>query len=101
MKYMNDYDIHTAKQRNWDNPVVMQAIRFLEALIEETNAHSDGWVYWKAPVHAAQKLMLFIEDIENNEIKSEARYRKALTPIKSFYTRKGNAAGMKFPEVKS
>jgi hypothetical protein len=31
---------------------------------------------------------------------TEAQFKAALSPIKSFYTRRGNAAGMTYPEVR-
>lgn len=102
MKYMNDFDISDAKRRHAMLPVLSKAVSFLEAFKEEVNAHSDGWAYWKAPVKAADKLMTMIEvDLETgcHIDATEAKFRAALTPIKSFYTRRGNAAGMSYPSI--
>jgi len=63
--------------------------------MEQTNEHSDGWAYWSAPLKAADKLMTLIESGDA----TEAQYKSALSPIKAFYTRRGNAAGMTFPQV--
>jgi hypothetical protein len=94
--WMNDYDIHIAKQHNQNNPVVLRAIQFLERLIEETDAHSDGWAHWKLPSHAARQLMGIIQ---HPEYATEQNFRRALAPIRSFYTKRGTAAGMQFPSV--
>lgn len=98
MKYMNEYDIQRAAYQSQGKPVLNKAVRFLATFRDEVNAHSDGWAYWKAPVKAAEKLMTLIDQPHGNDI-LEAEFKKALTPIKSFYTRRGNAAGMSYPEV--
>lgn len=95
MKYMNNFDMFRAVEKNLSHPVLSRATQFLIAFKEEVDSHSDGWAYWKAPVRAAAKLMTLVESKDA----TEADFKAALSPIKSFYTRKGNAAGMKFPEV--
>lgn len=98
MLYMNREDIARARLRaqHSQNTVLIRATTFLAQFQEEVDAHSDGWPYWFASVKAAVKLMRLIQDSEEP---TETDLRKALVPIKSFYTRRGNAAGMKFPEV--
>lgn len=95
MRFMNEFDIESAHNRYRNHPVLGKATRFLLEFMNEVNAHSDGWPYWAVPVRAARQLMELIED--NPERATEAAYRKALTPIKSFYTRRGYQAGMQFP----
>lgn len=95
MKFMNEYDISLAEQRHIGHPVLARATQFLMDFREEVNAHSDGWAYWGAPVRAAAKLMTLVEGHDA----TEAQFKAALSPIKSFYTRRGNAAGMQYPEV--
>lgn len=95
MNYMNDFDIARALTTN-RHVVLNKAARFLEAFKWQVDANSDGWAYWNAPVAAANKLM---ELIQGKVEPTEANYQKALTPIKTFMTRKGNAAGMQFPEI--
>ena len=95
MKFMNEYDIEVAQRRNANHPVLSRASRFLGILKEEVNEHSDGWAYWAAPVRAAAKLMTLVE----SQDATEAQFKAALSPIKSFYTRRGIAAGMQYPEV--
>jgi hypothetical protein len=106
MLYMNDFDIEQA-QRNANNPnrhyplttnqaVLRKATDFLAAYKEQVDANSDGWAYWKAPVAAAAKLMTMIQ---NPETATEATYKAAMTPIKSFYTKHGFKAGMQMPVV--
>ena len=97
MLYMNDFDIAIATQRNADHPVLSRATAFLVEFRDEVNSHSDGWPYWSAPLKAARKLMELVQSDDATEDQLIA----ALSPIKAFYTRRGNAAGMKFPEVQS
>jgi hypothetical protein len=95
MLYMNDFDIFQAVERHLNHPVLSKATRFLVAFKQEVDSHSDGWAYWRPPVQAAAKLMTLVQGADA----TEAQYRAALAPIKSFYTRRGNAAGMQFPEA--
>jgi hypothetical protein len=95
MNYMNDYDIMLAQQRA-NTPVLRKAVQFLAAFKEQVNDHSDGWAYWKCPVNAANKLM---ELIQGKVEPTEANFKKAMSPIKSFMTRRGNAAGMQMPII--
>ena len=96
MKYMNGWDVELAVQRTAARPVQNKAARFLYEYMEQVNAHSDGWAYWAAPVRSAARLMSLVESPV--EI-TEQQFRSALIPIKSFYTRRGRAAGMTYPEV--
>jgi hypothetical protein len=97
MLFMNEYEIDRAVTRHQSHPVLSVATKFLSEFRDEVNAHSDGWCHWPAPLHAAAKLMTLVEQ---NSQPTEADLKKALAPIKSFYTRRGYAAGMKYPEVK-
>ena len=96
MLYMNDYDIMLAQQRFASHPVLGKAVQFLAAFKDEVDSHSDGWAYWKCPVQAAKKLM---EMLQGKTEATEANFKKAMVPIKSFMTRRGNAAGMQMPYV--
>jgi hypothetical protein len=99
MYFMNRYEIEEYVHRTaYGSPVKHTAARFLKDFMDEVDSHSDGWCYWRAPVLAAVKLMQLVKT--NDEVTSK-QFRTALTPIKSFYTRKGTAAGMRFPEVQS
>lgn len=95
MHYMNDYDIMIATIRNSGNPVLRKATAFLVSFKAQVDFNSDGWAYWKAPVVAANKLMLLVE---GKTPATQANFKAALSPIKSFYTRRGKAAGMLFPQ---
>ena|SRR5271165_5007781 len=95
MLYMNEHEITIASDRFTDHPILGRAARFLAWFRDEVNEHSDGWPYWKPPVRAAAKLMTLILHPEQA---TEASLKVAITPIKTFYTRRGTAAGMKFPE---
>lgn len=96
-----DQVVRACESRGDDRPIAKRAAKFLWVLMDETNSHSDGWPYWSAPSKAANKLMELLkpymypwgaaEDI------TEADYKRALVPIKAFYTRRGYAAGMEWP----
>lgn len=73
-----------------------KAVLFLAAFRDEVDANSDGWSHWAAPVKAANKLM---QIVQGNVVPTEANYKAAMAQIKSFYTRKGNAAGMRMPVI--
>jgi len=91
---MNEHEIDEAIARHRSHVVLSKATQFLAAFRDEVNAHSDGWPYWSAPVHSAAKLMTLIQ---NPHTATEAAFKASLKPIRAFYTRKGNAAGMKWP----
>lgn len=95
MLYMNRYDIDLAAIQHRHDPVLSRATRFLQEHMQQVNEHSDGWAYWKAPVMASRKL---IELIKSGSA-TEQQLNKALVPLKSFYTRRGYAAGMQYPEA--
>lgn len=94
MLFMNEDEIDIAADRYRGHPVLGKATRFLAAFREEVNEHSDGWPYWRPPVVAAAQLMRLIQ---NPDSATEAALKKAMSPIRTFYTRRGSAAGMKFP----
>ncbi|HEY6019447.1 MAG TPA: hypothetical protein VIY48_05975 [Candidatus Paceibacterota bacterium] len=96
MMFMNHWDIDEAVARPTFFSYQHLAARFLQEFRNEVDANSDGWAYWKAPVMAAQKMQgIVLGKVEA----TESNYKAALTPIKRFYSLRGNAAGMKFPEV--
>ena len=99
MLYMNQWEVEAAVNRyacRTVHPVLSRASRTLRALVEETNAHSDGWRCWPPPCRAAKKLQ---ELVLAGGQPTEAQYKAALTPIKAFYSRRGNAAGMTYTEA--
>jgi hypothetical protein len=101
MYFLNEYEIEELAQRYRDHPILGKATAFLRCFMYEVNQHSDGWAYWRPPVQAAKQLMTLIHDTgrENPDGLTEKTLNKALTPIRAFYTRRGNAAGMKFPSI--
>jgi 2'-5' RNA ligase len=94
--WMNRWDVEESVEKFKNHPVLSRATKFLQDFVEETDAHSDGWPYWKLPAHAAAQLQGMIQ---HPEYATEANFKKALAPIRAFYTRRGNAAGMKFPDT--
>jgi hypothetical protein len=101
---MNTYEIDEAAERWCNHPVLGKATRFLAAYRDEVNAKSDGWAYWHTATRAAAKLVGMIEHANRERDRyppepgpDEAALKRAISPIKAFYTRHGNAAGMKFP----
>jgi hypothetical protein len=97
MLFMNETEIDMAVSRFNNHPVLSRATRFLRAFRDDVNGHSDGWPYWSAPVKAAAQLMKLIQTPDQA---TEAALKKAYTPIRRFYTTKGNAAGMNMPEMR-
>lgn len=95
MMFMNESEVLASVARHYGHPVLGPATRFLESYMQEVNSHSDGWPYWSPPVRAAAKLMALIKRGEA----TKAELTKALSPIKSFMTRRGLAAGMKMPSI--
>ena len=96
MLYMNDYDLHFARQRfsRGDTPNRLALVLVVDNLREETNAVSDGWAHWGLPCRAAkaaQEHIVSRTNHENDEQErtdiTEAEMQKALRPIKAFLTR--------------
>lgn len=93
--YMNEYEIVECVIQYHNHPILGPATRTLENLMRWTNLNSDGWPYWQKPGRAAEQLMHLIEgegehrrwcDDERDDV-TEAAYKKALVPVKSFRTR--------------
>ena len=64
MLYMNDYDMHCAREaaiNAADMESLPRAVRILTDLMNETDSHSDGWAHWRAPCAAAAKLMALVQ----------------------------------------
>jgi hypothetical protein len=109
MLFMNAYEVDEASYQFRTHPVLGPATRFLRDFRDEVNSHSDGWAYWNPPLRAAKKLMELIQAGQANERNrytnapqveiTEAAFRKALAPIRAFYTRRGTKAGMAFPSI--
>lgn len=95
--WMNEYEIDEAVSTLRNHPVLGDAARFLRDFKDEVNSHSDGWPYWRLPPRAAGQLMTVLHT--DPETVTPADVRKALGPIKSFMTRRGNAAGMTMPRL--
>jgi hypothetical protein len=101
MYFLNQYEIEDVADRYRNHPVLSKATAFLHSFMHEVNQHSDGWAYWRPPVQAAKQLMTLIHDtprVDPAGVTEEA-FKKALAPIRAFYTRRGNAAGMAFPSL--
>lgn len=96
MRFMNYCDMVTAHRRAVasKDPVRAVAAQFIMQLAEETDAHSDGWAHWPAPCNAAQRMIALAD---GRTPSSPEAFKRALAPVKAFYTRRGNAASMKFP----
>lgn len=95
MLFMNRCEIEESVQRFQNHSVLSLATRFLQAYQTEVDNNSDGWPHWNRPVNAAKQLMTLIQ---HPEMATYEAYNKALRPIKAFYTRHGNAAGMQWPK---
>lgn len=94
--WMNRWEIEQSADRYQDDAILGPATQFLRDFMEQVDNNSDGWAYWQAPAKAAEKLMTLIQrGLPGNE----ADFKATLSPIKSFYTRKGYTAGMTWPVV--
>jgi hypothetical protein len=106
--WMNEGEIEQAVERFKSHPVLGKGARFLSAFQDEVNEHSDGWAYWKLPAKAAEKLVALLHGHLYGGMgayprlpePTDADLKKAIAPIKAFYTRRGYKAGMKLPEVR-
>jgi hypothetical protein len=106
--WMNQWEVEEAAERFKSHPVLGKYARFLDAFKNEVNEHSDGWAYWKLPTKAADKLMTILHGhmfagmgaYPRLPEPTDADLKKTLAPIKAFYTKHGNKAGMQFPEVR-
>lgn len=95
--WMNEMDLDNLVYncRDMRRPVLRRAAHILSQLRDWTNANSDGWCYWQAPSRAASKMMTLAQGIQPDGWRSstddtdmtEADFKKALTPIKSFLTK--------------
>ena len=94
VRYMNDAEIEEAAARWHDHPVLGPATRTLANLQAWTDANSDGWPYWSAPLKAAARLInLIVRDGTADYVFDDERadatvkeLRAAYTPIRRFRT---------------
>lgn len=96
MRFMNDYDLHSARQRfgRGDTPNRLALVMVVDNLREWADNHSDGWAYWPKPVRAAAKAIELIDGLsptknDRREIEdiTDAEMLAAVRPIKAFLTR--------------
>jgi hypothetical protein len=89
MKFANDYDIATWQARAVGICGNLQsAVEILAGIAEDANSGSDGWAYWPKPCRASQRLIELIEaHIRPPRPVHAADLRKALSPVRAFYTR--------------
>ena len=93
--FMNRWDIEEAIDRHQSYTVRWKAARVIKHLADQADQVSDGWVYWPKPSRAAAKMAEIARHPGYGPLDAtEADYRKALGPIKAFYTKWGNKAGM-------
>ena len=107
MKFMNEWDIERAL-RTYDpnrTPNRAQLAHVVANLREWANRNSDGWVYWPKPCQAARTAIGHIESTTNQENDyrlrndiTDAEFKAALRPIKSFLTRHGVAHAEVIPD---
>lgn len=85
---MNTWEIDEAAHRFASHPVLGRATKLLADLRDIADQNSDGWCYWPKPCRAAKKLQELIQECSHDQEKAtEAALKKAVTPIKTFYTR--------------
>jgi hypothetical protein len=91
MIFMNSWEIERAVSFYEAHPILGPASRTLQNLERWTNANSDGWAYWPKPCRAAAKLQELLSrgDTWLAPPPTDAEYKAALRPVKSFRTRHG------------
>jgi hypothetical protein len=98
MLYMNDYDRAYALRRfgRGNTPRRHLLATLVDALADWADHNSDGWAYWLAPRRAALRAMELVKsttndanDAQERQDCSEAEYKAALRPLKTFSTRHG------------
>lgn len=89
MLYMNDGDILAAYQRHTRNGrhTSAKAAMKLDYFRDHIDQVSDGWAYWRPAVKSAKRLIELVQREDRDA--TETELKRALTPIKSFCTRKG------------
>lgn len=96
MRYMNDYDLDSARSRftRASCPNRLALVLVVDNLREWADTVSDGWAYWPKPARAADKAMALIESRTNRENQeqeandiTDAEMLAAVRPIKAFLTR--------------
>ena len=98
MRLMNDYDLHSARQRfgQGRTPNRLALVLCVDNLREWADRNSDRWAYWPKPVRAAAKAIELIDSCANPEYArmqrediTNAEMKAAVRPIKAFLTRQG------------
>jgi len=87
MLFMNEYEIDEAVSYWQNHPLLGPASKLLAALRDIVNQNSDGWAYWSPPVRAAKMLQELLQAARRGEQVTETEFKKALPPIKRFYSR--------------
>ena len=97
MLFANEFAIQNWRDRTrgrGDN--LESAVLILAGIMDHANQHSDGWAYWPKPCRAAARLIELIHSYTGNVRGPDygkltpihaADLRKALVPIRAFYTR--------------
>jgi hypothetical protein len=97
---MNEYEVEQMQHLldPVDTPNLSHLAQVLSALVEWTNANSDGWPYWQKPGRAAQPLITILHersyaiqfghDRQGRPLEdvTAAEVRRAIGPIKRFLT---------------
>jgi hypothetical protein len=105
MLFMNEYEVQEAARRYRAHPTLGPATRTLAALVEWTNANSDGWPYWPKPCRAARALQeligstrTYMDDRERDDVTLDA-LKRAYRPLRAFSTRHGADFPIHLPET--
>ena len=83
--WKNAYEIARLVEYCKEHAVLGPATRFLDLLVEHTDANSDGWAHWQIPSDAARPLVEFIDrhtDLLSRPLrKTEPSDLKELLPL--------------------
>lgn len=100
--WLNRWDVEEAAHRHAAHPVLGPATRTLQALVDWTDANSDGWPYWRKPSNAAARLQALIHGPtgtrpwDDRPDATPEALKAALKPVKAFRTRQVQAGRPSF-----
>jgi len=101
MLYLNEYEVRDIATLFTGEgvPNLDKAAKGLENLMIWTNQNSDGWAYWKAPLKAADPLMIRLMEAESDFRRghdladlSEAQMKLFFKPIRDLLSNLGHDA---------
>ena len=88
-------DVYTDPDRDPATPNLAKAARVINVLASWADHNSDGWVYWRKPQAAAQKLVTLLSDADTRDRRGDfsdctaVAVAAAMVPVKTMLTKEG------------